>query len=344
MPEDIKPTEVNDVNDIPPELSKTMDEIIEREEPSPSSFDLTEEAEDVQATEVEDEVVEEEVVEEAVEVDEEDTEPIEGEDVKPEAEVEEGEEIDPRLVRAARKRGYSDERIVELAETSPEILEDIAKLVESVESTGNVIAPQPQVEQPQKQEEVAKELIDNEALKELREAFGDEAANIIAGLGNTITSLSSEVKALRGESEESTQQREYDHMVRKYNTANTHFDEASKEFPELGTSDKLARLPDGELDKRTSEFQTRAQIFRVAELFETQGMSFDAAMKEAMIHYKGKGGEKALKRKVVKDLNKAKKKFSPRPTNKHHQKKYASEEDKAHDTMQDIYTKLGIED
>jgi hypothetical protein len=348
MPEDIKPDKIDSEGDIPVELSQKMDEILETKEDNPESFDLTEQAEQAQEEVVEDEVVDEEIVETEEDI-EDGTPPDEGEDVVPEAEADEGEyeEIDSRLVVAARKRGYSDERIIELAENNPEILEDIARLVESVEVRDREIPQQPPVEpEPVKEDKVEENIIDANALQDLKEAFGDEAVDkVIAPLINKVQEQGEQLNALRGDTEEQTRQKEYDYLVKKYTTANTFFDGASKDFPELGESDKLARLTDGKLDQTSPEFQARSRIFSIAETFEQSlGISFDEALKESMNWHKGRGGEKSLERKVIKGLNKRKKKFSPRPTNKHHQKKYANEEDKASDVMSDIYTELGIED
>ena len=135
---------------------------------------------------------EEETKEESVETDEDteesvesetEEEPEEGEE-KPEGPPSEDyEEIDPRLVAAARARGWSDEKIVSVAEEDESILEALVDTMETVRRERPVSRKAPVAKT---KEAIEKVKLDAEALKDWKEHYGDDVVDkVISPLAET---------------------------------------------------------------------------------------------------------------------------------------------------------------
>jgi hypothetical protein len=341
-----EPAFIYDEAEIPDDVSQQMDDIVDKATEEPTSFELG----DITSDEELEEKLEEKT-EETDETQEKETEEEadKGEEETPEAEAKEGEEyedIEPRLIRAARKRGWSDDKIIAMAQEAPEVLEEIATLVEGIEAAS---LPKRESTQPEEREEPKKKLLptselDGEALKKLSDEYGEDVVSkVIAPLNERLNSTITAINEMRGTMDESREVVDAKSQMERLQVANDVFDKAAKTFPELGTTEKLPRALDGRFNTRSPEIQLRTEICEVALTFEKTGIPFDKAMQEALTWYKGKKGDKSIQRKVVKDINKQKKKFLARPTQKKYKKTYASKDDEAKGTMDEIYADMGIE-
>ena len=245
-----------------------------------------------------------------------------------ETKAEETEPIPQDQVNIARRRGWSDEKIVKIAEEHPEILEDMVALA-------GLQATQPQVEQKvetaptKKQEvkEVGKVELDGEALKNMKEKYGDDVVDsvilpLMGGLNNTIDQLNT----LRGNVDGVEQTNQANQAKKEFDEANTVFDGLTETFKVFGKTDELPKLSDGSFNKQSPAVIARSELFDIANAFKTSGMNWTDSLKNAVRWYKGEHAEKSLERKVVKDLISRKKKFSPRPTNKKTKQTFVSRE------------------
>jgi len=242
---------------------------------------------------------------------------------------EDTEPIPQEQVNIARRRGWSDEMIVEIAEKHPEILEDMVALAGQQ-------TIQPQVETkvetaPKEKREVQgvdKVELDAEALKKMKESYGDEVVDsvilpLVGGLNTTIDQL----EALRGQVNGVEQTNQANQAKRNFDEANAVFDGLAETFKVFGKTDELPRLADGTYNVNSPAIQAREEVFKVATAFQASGMSWTDSLKQAVQWYKGGHVEKSLERKIVKDLNSRKKKFSPRPTSKKTKQAFKSRED-----------------
>jgi len=217
--------------------------------------------------------------------------------------------VDPKLIAAGRELGWSDDKILAIVETDESVLTDLADLQASRkkdESDGK-----------DEQEGAESAVLTDEQKVSLREKMGDEVADILIKQQEDLRSVSEEladVRKFRASSEEDAARAV---SMRKLETANEIFDRAFDTFPEIGKTDELPRTPDGSIRTMSNECKVRSEIYSVAEMFfQTNGGSFESAMDEALSWYGGRDGKKSVVRTVVKDLNRRKRKFSPKPTKK----------------------------
>jgi len=253
--------------------------------------------------------------------------------------TEDTEPIPQEQINIARRRGWSDEMIVKIAEEHPEILEDMVALA-------GQRTTQPQVETkvepaPKEKQEVKgvdKVDLDAEALKKMKENYGDEVVDsvilpLVGGLNNTIDQLN----ALRGSVSGVEQTNQANQAKKNFDEANTVFDGLTETFAVFGKTDELPRLADGRYDVNSPAVQVRGEVFNVATAFQASGMSWTDSLKQAVRWFKGEHAEKSLERKIVKDLNSRKKKFLPRPTSKKTKQTFKSREDEGTDLVRKAY-------
>jgi len=318
-------------NDIPAEVLEKMNDVIGDIEETPG--DEEKEQEDIDKDSEKEESEEQEELEEK-------EQDVEGREKSEGGDAEDSEEIDSRLVAAARDLGWSDDEIVQTAETNIKILEDLADLMDMVD-VGKSQPIQTPVVEKEKQDEIGKIELNKEELTKLKEDFGEGATSVIKNLAGKLNTAIDTVNTLKGSvdnlSGADAQQQELINMQ----IANEVFDEASKEFPTLSTTDKLPRTPDGNFISTNRAFRQRSKIFDVAHAFASSGMNFKEAMREAMKWYKGENVKEVVEDKVVKDLNKRKRKFSPKPTRKHSKRTFKDKDSEAEHFMGELYDKLG---
>jgi hypothetical protein len=334
---DAEPKMAKDAGDIPDDVLQTMNDII-----NDSKYDDSVEI-DNETTDKEDT----EVVDDAEVVD--DTEPVaEDADTTPAddgtSDADEFEEIDARLVNAARRFGWSDEKIIRVAEDDETILEDLANLLDrTLEQDRQKKQDTDKLQgEPDTVPALDKFELSDEELVKLKDSVGDEGAGLIKGLADRLNIAVDRLNEVQGDVS-SNKKAEQDRLAQnRLERANTIFDEMSESFPVFSKSDKLPIMADGTYDRNSLAFKARAEVFAVAEQFSKMGLSFDKAMDEAMTWFAGKQGSKHVENKVVKQLNARKKQFTARPTHKKTEKQFSSKEDEAEHTMSEIFEKLGI--
>lgn len=269
------------------------------------------------------------------------TSETEKETTETKAEDSETEPIPQEQINIARRLGWSDDYIVEVANSNPEILEDMVTLA------GRQIQ-QPQVETkvepaPKEKQEVKgvdKVELDAEALKKMKDSYGDEVVDsvilpLMGGLNKTIDQLNT----LRGQVSGVEETNQANQAEKNFNEANTVFDGLTQTFTIFGKTDELPRLADGKYDVSSPAVQVRGEVFKVAMAFQTSGMSWTDSLKNAVRWYQGEHAEKSLERKIVKGLIDRKKKFSPRPTSKKTTQKFESREDEGVQLVRKAYKK-----
>ena len=240
------------------------------------------------------------------------------------------EPIPQNQINVARRLGLSDERIVEVAENNPEILEDMATLAGRV--TQQSQDTKPEVTAAKKEQEEVKGLdkvtLDEAALSKMKETYGDDVVNdVILPLQKSLNLVIDQSNALRGSVSGVEKTNSDAELVREYNEANAMFDGLTDTFEVFGTTKDLPVLPNGLPNPESTAVQARSQVYDVAQAFKASGMNWTKSLQNAERWYKGEHAEKSLERKIVKDLNSRKKKFSPRPTSKAVKQTFVSRED-----------------
>lgn len=256
----------------------------------------------------------------------------EGEDDK--TKEDDFEEIPERLVAAGRRRGYSDEKIVKLAEDSPEVLEDLADLMEMA-TIGQDFKPsaEPQTKPEEKAEEV-KQVEKIHLDTDLIEA-GDDVKSVIKKLESGYNSMVDRVNELQGktkahdESLESFTTRQQQDYVRQ---VDTYFDQASKDYPELGKS--------GQLSADQVEFRQKVHDDAVA-LAASGNRSMGEAFEFVLNSYKGQQGEKHTKERLRKDLETRKKQHTARPSHRKESSSNTSPESRAMEAIENFQREHG---
>lgn len=244
------------------------------------------------------------------------------------------EEIPQRLIDAGKRRGYSDEKIVQLAEQNPEVLEDLAELQELLSDTGDDIpevkASQEQSEkEPEKPKDVEKIRIETDLLE-----AGEDVKNVIKKLEKGYNSMVDRVNELQStqaqqnESLSSFSQQQADEYVRR---VDSFFDQAAKDYPQLGETKNLSL--------ENKEFRQKVHDDAVA--LAQNGRKFGEALEFVLNAHKGQESEKTVKKKIANDLERRQKKFSARPSHRKTPAKPQSAQDSALKAIEEIQKKNG---
>jgi len=255
---------------------------------------------------------------------------------------EEQEQIDPRLVAAARRRGWSDEKIVRIAETDETILEDMANLMDDL--TGRETPAEPTEKAEKEPEKISKVNIDDE-LEKLSEEYGDDVVTkVIRPLTEKLNANTDVLNEMKGVIDELSQGRKVETDAENVRIANKIFDEEAETYPAFGQTKDLPRTANGQYDTRSSAYKEREAVFDTAVMFmAAKGMSFNSAMREALTWYAGKSKSANVESSLIKKLNARKKKFSPRPTRrKGEHKVYASKDEEKRAVIAEAKKKAGI--
>lgn len=297
-----KDTDAKDVEDgVPRVLKDKLAEIRDQEEPGYEDVEVkdgdddTNENKDDKSTDVADE-----------DLDEDPSEDSPGEDT-PESEDVDGEpefvEIDPRLVEAGHKFGFSDDKIRTIAEADESILADLADQLDKKDDGHR------EDKDEVKEDEVT---IDEVSIEKLREKMGDEGTDILLAMQKENDALKKRFTEVDDLKQSNAVKAANEVTIREQNTATEIFDANAKTFKELGVTEKMQKYPDGKFVD-CSELKVRQEIYKVAKVFQSKGGTFEAAMKDAMQWYAGAGKEKAVGRKLVKEIKKNGKRFTVKP-------------------------------
>lgn len=261
--------------------------------------------------------------------------PKEGEDAvdpeTPETDNDE-EEIDKRLVIAARARGFSDKRIVELAENSPDVLEAIAELYDATKAfpalrKQETDESKTKAEEPKKPElkriKLDTDLLDvddgtRQALTQIEKNY-NSLVETVEKLNSQLGNQDENISSLKTQ-----QQQQYFKQVDDY------FDAMSKDFPEVGISSKL----------NSEQTDFRIAVHNEAAALAAAGLY---SMPEALDFALKARTSDSAKERLSDNLKRRKKEITNRPSHRRETtKKYNSEEERAMDVIGKKMEEFGI--
>lgn len=226
-------------------------------------------------------------------------------------------ELDPRLVEAGKKMGWSEDKIISIAKTDMSILTDLADRFEEKDTQ-------------HRQEETNGDaqdkgdvgLSDSDKAK-LKEKFGDEVAAIIISQSEQNAALKAELSDVQEFKKSTKEKAEQQAEFRRFEVASELLDNASKHFPELGLTKDLPVDSDGNIVLDSTQMKARGKIYDTAKMFhKNNGGTFSSAVNEALSWYAGSSGKTIAQREIVKDLNDRKQRFSPKPSRRKMAKVY----------------------
>lgn len=248
-----------------------------------------------------------------------------------EAKEEAGETIDNSFVEAALKVNWTEDEIIDFAENYTN------------EELKGLISYLPSVEVPTKVEEKVEEVKEVVESKEdsLASLLKDEkVAEVLKPLLDKLDVNQKELDSLKEGLGTVQLEKQVREAVSMQTMADGFFDKTSN--PVFGKTEELPRFPDGRIVPFGPAFEARAKVWDHANKLASSGMEFDRAMKDALAWYKGKFLEKDVQNKVVKDLKRNEKRLSPKRTEKHIQKKYATETEMKTDIVVEAARKAGM--
>jgi len=287
------------------------------------------------------EETEEELEEELEEeTEEEETSSKSEKDSKAEAD-DEYEEIDLRLITAGRRRGWSDEKIIKIAETDESILSDLADSYDDQRrKPAEPVKAEPVKVEAKQKEEFSVVAFDKEKLKLFSDEYGSEVvSDVIEPLADKLNVAIATINRINANMDGFNEEKKVDILNKNIQTANEVFDSEVENFPVFGKTVDLSN------DINHPAFKVRSEIYDTAEMFQQkQGGSFKRAMQQAMFWYLGQNSEGIAEKKIVKQLNARKTKFSPRPTNKAGKKRvFKTENERKIAEISEAKRKAGIE-
>ena len=248
--------------------------------------------------------------------------------------------LDPRLEAVGARMGWSKDKVILIAKTDKSILEDLANRFEANDThrQEDVVAKDGEDTQESDSE------LTEEAIAKLKEKLGDDAANIIIGMKKENQALSKKLKDVDDYTAKTKEDAETMADARRYEVASELFDNNQETFPEFGKTSELPLLSDGKtIDVKSAQMAARNKVYDVAEMFQNKnGGTFAAAMNDALTWYAGKTGVDTAHRQVVADLNKQKKRFSPKPSRRKMVKVFKNKEAKGADIVRQAKKAAGI--
>ena len=274
-------------NGIPTELSKTLDEILENKDTSDDSRGDTDVVEDKKDDETNDSTDDN-----STESGDEDADEITGIDVL----------------------GYDAEMVQKLNDIDPDIVKDIRALLER--ENVNQSSADDNSPAPKKIEKVEIEGgITEEQLAAL-EKENPAMAAIVKNLNTTVEKLFTTLNSVTEDEASRTKKAEEKEHYRNFCETNKKLDGMSKDFPVLGTYDKLPVNADGVPDDRNRSVMVRAKIWGEANALHNTGVfgSFEESLEKAVVLYQGKNSENLAMRKVAKELRDQERKMTSRPS------------------------------
>jgi len=293
------------------EITDITEEVIETTEDDISAFETLEKGLEAISAEEVTEKVEENEDEQPLS---EDAEVEETEDADKPTEVDEEDEeteevpIPQDQVDIARKLGYSDDDIVQLAESNPERLE---KMVELYSKPSLPQRETKQVEVPKKEDSAKLEHIAVDGLEDLEPEASKIISTLLKAHNDGIDDRNRMKEALDKLGEQTSTINEQNQQV-EVARIDSYFDGVSEHIPEFGNTTSLT----------SKQGKVREEVYGMAQIIKnSRGISEADAMEQATLMY----GlslvdldtlEKQAEGKVMEKLNKQKKKMSPRPGGK----------------------------
>lgn len=249
------------------------------------------------------------------------------------------EEIPYHLVQAARQFGWSDDRIVRAAEFDVKILEDLYQ--DSQKDSQNY---HKELKKDVKTEEpTSKLIVDDTALKDLRENYGDAVVDkVIMPLIQGNNELSARVDKMQEFQQSKERENIQAEAVRVFNNFNETLDKMAKDYPEFNTYAEMPKDSRGILLSTAPGYKERSQVYDVMAMFIKNGYPEQKAIEHAITWYAGTQGDKRAERKVVTELNEHQKKFTPKPTAKKVKRTFRNTDEAKSNIIQEAKEKAGI--
>ncbi len=255
--------------------------------------------------------------------DEPDDDDDDDDDDEPEGSVEEKEEYDDipdELVTAGRLAGFSDEEIIDLDAEQPKVLKALAAAQKKAIGPAQEKKAPPE---PQAEEKPA-EKPESLALKFDLPGLDDELSQVAAPVQEAFNKLLSRVEQLEtghGKTQEAMADVEKSRQADMFKQVDVFFDKQAEQLPELGNSENMNQ----------KEVDTRIYVWNIANDLMTGSkgkIGLQEALKIGVNALRGQVSETKLKARVVSDLNKRKRKFSPRPKGRRRGEKAKGEKER----------------
>ena len=227
--------------------------------------------------------------------------------------------IDKTFIDAAKKDGWEDKDIVEFAKSySADELKEMIPFLSGKETTPEVKVDSDGSFIPDVFTDAARVAgLSDDKIVDLADKYTNEQLSNPETIKEILTpknvpskelqQLQEKIEALEKEVKQSKKVQEVDSLDNEASTATKFFDEMGKTFSVFGQTEKLPKFPSGErkgqLIPTTQEVQAREEVWKVAQAFKTKmGLSFQDALQEAFVLYKGRNLEQEVRRSVIKDL------------------------------------------
>jgi hypothetical protein len=246
--------------------------------------------------------------------------------------------LDPRLEEAGKKMNWSDEKIISIAKTDMSILEDLADRFDKMD-------PQHRQEDDTNEDTNTGDVgLSDEAVAKLKDKLGDEAAEVILNMRKENAELRASMKDVNEFKSKNAEQAKQQAEARRVEIASELFDKNAEAFPEFGITKDLP-MKDGKLDLNSPQMKVREEIYVTASMFHKQrGGTFSSAMSDALSWHAGRTGTVNAQRKLIKELNDRKTRFSPKPTRRKMAKVFKNADAKGANIVKEAKRKAGIEE
>lgn len=243
-----------------------------------------------------------------------------------------GTEIPEAFSSVAEELGMTPTEIVAIADTHTD--EQLLEMAAFLKESAGVDADDAEEDEAVDEKPESKET--DEEKTETQELIDQAVAKIKEELGVGLEEIN-EFK-----SQQAAQQDE-----RMLETANRKFDEAAKEFPIFGDTEKLPRFTTGRLKGQfiptSPAFKARMEVIKYADAFMSTGNSVEEAMDLALNTYKGKNLRTEMERNLIKDLKQHERSLSGVRTGKETKRKYADSREEILDDIRALQRKAGVE-
>ena len=257
--------------------------------------------------------------------------------------VEDNDEVDDDLNNVL---GYDAETIEKLRAINPDILKDIKGLISATDIDDE--DSEESVEEVTKLDTTEKVTVGGLTEEQLTalEAENPQMAAVIKTLNAQVGQLSNSLSTVAEQEQNRNQRAAEQQHITNFRSANKKLDEIAKDFPILGTYEKLPQR-DNKPDMRNPSMKIRAGIWDYAVKLHEGGVvaTFDEAMDDSVARYKTKNADKLAMRKVSKELRGRAKKITNRPTSQKTKKKEHAPGSDAHkiSVVRNAYEKAGVE-
>lgn len=244
------------------------------------------------------------------------------------------EDIPDEFTSAAKKAGWDNETIIEIASklNNEELMKVIPTLL---------------VEETEEEKEEVKEEIKEETTVKVEGKEIDIKALEESLEKRLEAKYQEKFRELEERFSQQEQDRSIDTELSIVKETDDFFDGVSKSFPVFGKTEELLRYPEGtskagDVIPVGPAFEARNAVWKTAMAFSKLGMDWKDSLGEALDWYKGKNGEKEIRSKVLKELKSNEKHLSARRTSQQTQKKFENEADEKESVVLEAARKAGI--